>query len=282
MFMGSRRDRIHPRECLDEVFNVLTSSFKIWIPFILLSLISLFMSSILGFTPYLLGPEKYHEIFLDSYQYFYLIHIGGIIVGSFLPLLIIPTYMLMFRDIVRGFKPSFKWSFKKGIKSFWKLFAVIMIRYIILVIVTLPLTFLNIYIIRKLGLESAFELSGQGILGLPALFISPLITVFFIFVLHSVVLGKKGVKESLKESFMISKKNYWNLYVLLLIFNLIVYILSLSLNVINQYYDLSWALNVGIIIVLAIITFIIGVYERLTFVSFYLKNKKLEKKINVN
>ena len=277
--MDRGREKVHPRECVDEVFRVLTTSKKIWIPFILAGIISvIFLAIEIIFREFYLK-----DIIMDASGYFMIMgfNLGSVLFHSLLSLLIIPSYLLMYDSISKYREPSFRKAFVKGLKYYPKL----MLAYLIMFIITTVLSgILNIsytIFINILGIDLVhdfgYDLFITGSVDIPIMILTMLYLVLFLVVYQSIVLGKKGALKGIEESVRVGFRNYLPLLNLLFFFTMFRFLLRYILNIIELFHDDQvWLLLLLNVLMVPLVAFI-GIFSTLVYTSFYLKYKKIER-----
>lgn len=278
--MGMGRVRIYPRECVDEVFRVLSTSKKIWIPFILVGLIgALFLSIDHVFRAYFykdLITEPSGIWLIQAYS------LGSQLLESFLRLLLVPSILLMYRSLARRRMPSFRRSFTRGLRYYPRLVLAYLLVLVISLIVGLvilntgQIAILNI-LRTNMGMDQFETLVKTGILFIASSIISIFYGVLFLLVNQSIVLGKKGVVKGIEESLRAGIKNYMSLFALLFFFTMFPFLLRYIINILEVFHgDLSYvilAIKVSMIPIVAVL----GIFSTLVYTSFYLRYKKMER-----
>ena len=281
MFMGSRGTKIYPRDCIIESFKVLTTSYKIWIPFIILLIISISLSSIKGVLRGIILDDLHEDPTIELFYRFYMMQIGLAALSGILTLLIIPTYMLMFRAIICRKDPSFLRSFKRGLRSFPKLLGASLIVVTIYTIITTLV--LNVIVFNFLGNLRAIENElweesiSTNATGIPYVIFGIFFAVFIIQINQSIVLGKRGFFRSFGESFKIGIRHYIPLFALLFFFRILIFLIGyIHRSVVYFYEPPSWYIIPVEYVFIPFFGGVIGALSALTFVSFYLRYRMLK------
>ncbi len=152
----------------------------------------------------------------------------------------------MSKKIVLGEKPDLDVALKYGKKYLLKILAVSLIFGILIVISMIPLI-LGIILIAT-DSNTTLNLIGFIIGGLITLILFIGVYLFFIFTYQSVVINKKSIIESFKESFKLVKKNFFEVIVVLIINAIIIAAISFVVG-----------LGTGLLGIFPIIGFILGI-----------------------
>jgi hypothetical protein len=111
---------------------------------------------------------------------------------------------------------SLVYCFKKGMRYFYKMLgARILVFLILLIPLMIPQIIWNIFIAQLL--EPSDYIYWGYFTGIPVALYSIALSVPFIFIFHSIIIEKTRVIGSLKRSVKVAWKNYWKLFIIILI-----------------------------------------------------------------
>jgi len=180
----------------------------------------------------------------------------------------------MSKRIVLGDKPELDVAWKKGKKYLLGILGVSIIMVILSIVAFIP--FLVGIILLAIYPDNNLSIVGVIIGGLISAILIIALYLFFIFTYQSVVVHKKSIIGSFKESFKLVKKNFFEVIVVLIINALIIGAISIAVAFISAFFGIipfvGWI--IGAILGIIVNTIILP-YFTLVLTYFYMDIKDM-------